>query len=846
MTASTWISAAVGAAGVALIGLYGSNYQLFILATVALTAMVGIGLNILVGLTGQISLGQAAFFAIGAYVVGIATTKYGISFWPALPLAGLVSGLIGTLLAIPALRVRGPYLAMLTIAFGFIVEQVAAEWIGLTGGWNGLSGIDPPSFAGIALAERGIAFLALLLTLLTLLFYVRLSHSAWGQAMRAVRDSETAAQSIGLNPVVVKTAAFTIAAAIAGIAGGVFAVLNSYISPESFPFTQSILFLLVVMIGGAEYAIGPVIGAVIVVLLPELLSSLAQYRLLFVGLLLLLVLRLAPGGFASLLGVGRRLGQAKRDPTGLALPEDVGSRETLDPTYTFEAPKHAGIEARDLAIDFGGVRAVNGLSFAARAGAITSLIGPNGAGKSTALNLICGFYAPETGRILIGDRDITAAKPHAIARVGLARTYQTTQLFGQMSVLDNVIVAVGRGRLRLAALVSQTSRREGHDAARALLAFVGYRGPLDVTAASLPHVDRCLVEIARALALRPSVIALDEPAAGLDHDDTQRLGQLLRKLADAGLAVILVEHDMSLVMAISDHVVVLDAGAKIAEGVAQEVARNPQVLNAYLGEGAARDRKRRQPLGPDAATVLDTRGLASGYGAIPVIREIDIEVRQGELVAVLGANGAGKSTLMRALTGLNRPIGGEVRLLGKRIDGASATGIAGLGLALVPEGRQVFAELSTIDNLRLGGMQLDAASLAAEVERMFVRFPRLEERADRRAGLLSGGEQQMLAIARGLIARPRVLLLDEPSLGLAPLLVGQLYDLIEELRDGGQTILLVDQNAEQALSVADRAYVLQSGRVVRAGTAAELRADETIASTYLGVQAVADGSSSGG
>jgi branched-chain amino acid transport system ATP-binding protein len=829
MTLSTWIGAAAGAALVAMIGLYGSNYQLFILATVALTAMVGIGLNILVGLTGQISLGQAAFFAIGAYVVGIATTKYGLSFWAALPLAGLVSGLIGTLLAIPALRVRGPYLAMLTIAFGFIVEQVAAEWVGLTGGWNGLSGIDPPTFAGVALAERGLAFLALILTLLTLLFYVRLSGSRWGQAMRAVRDSETAAQSIGLNPVVVRTAAFTIAAAIAGIAGGVFAVLNSYISPESFPFTQSILFLLVVMIGGAEYAIGPVIGAVIVMLLPELLSSLAQYRLLFVGLLLLLVLRLAPGGFASLLGRFH-----KRGP-----PEDAPQVAMAIPDFR-SGPPHVGVEADNLSIDFGGVRAVNGLSFAARAGAITSLIGPNGAGKSTALNLICGFYAPDAGRILIGGRDITAAKPHGIARAGLARTYQTTQLFDQMSVLDNVIVALGRGRLRLADLVSQANRRDGADAARALLAFVGYRGPVDVTAASLPHVDRRLVEIARALALRPSVIALDEPAAGLDHDDTQRLGQLLRKLADAGLAVILVEHDMSLVMAISDHVVVLDAGAKIAEGAAQDVARNPQVLKAYLGEGAARDRKRKQLLGADATIVLETRGLASGYGALPVIREIDIEVRQGELVAILGANGAGKSTLMRALAGLNRPVGGEVRLLGNRIDGASATDIAGLGLALVPEGRQVFPELSTIDNLRLGGMRLESAGLEADVERMLVRFPHLRERADRRAGLLSGGEQQMLAIARGLIARPRVLLLDEPSLGLAPLLVGQLYDLIEELRDASHTILLVDQNAEQALSVADRAYVLQSGRIVRAGTAAELRADETIASTYLGVQATVD------
>ena len=243
-----------------------------------------------------------AFYAIGAYVVGILTTKTGIGFWLALPLAGVVAGVAGVLLAVPALRVRGPYLAMVTIAFGFMVEQGAAEWSWLTGGWNGLMGIPAPSIAGAKFAERQIAVLVLVLTVIAFWLYARLEASPWGKAMRAVRDSEVASQSIGLDPTLIRTVAFAISAAVAGLAGAVFASMSDFISPKSFPFFQSILFLLVVMVGGAERVLGPLVGALVVVLLPELLSLLAQYRLLFVGLLLLVVLRLAPDGFVGLIG----------------------------------------------------------------------------------------------------------------------------------------------------------------------------------------------------------------------------------------------------------------------------------------------------------------------------------------------------------------------------------------------------------------------------------------------------------------------------------------------------------------------------------------------------------------
>ncbi len=819
----------VAAATLATLGAFiwrADNYQLYVLALVGLAAIVGVGLNVLVGLSGQISLGHVAFYAIGAYVVGILTTKTAVGFWVALPLAAAVAGVAGALLAIPALRVRGPYLAMVTIAFGFIVEQGAVEWSDLTGGWNGLIGIPTPSLAGHNFAEREIAVFVILLTALAICLFARLEASPWGKAMRAVRDSEVASQSIGLDPTVIRTVAFAISAAVAGFAGGIFAAMSDFISPESFPFFQSILFLLVVMIGGADRVLGPLIGALIVVLVPELLSWLAQYRLLFVGLLLLVVLRLAPDGFVGLIGrfLARpdkgRPAEAKRDvATMLAAAGGRGS-----------------LVVQDLSVSFGGVKAVVDLSFAAEPGRITSIIGPNGAGKSTVLNLASGFYRPDRGSIQLAGREIAGLPSHSVARAGIGRTYQTTQLFGQMSVIDNVLVALRRGRLAIGELLAPDRDPERAALGESLLAFVGYAGSLNRQASALPHVDKRLVEIARALATAPTVLVLDEPAAGLDPGDTRRLGELLRKIAATGVTVLLVEHDMKLVMTVSDHVVVLDAGQKIAEGPPADVARNPLVLKAYLGEQLHAARDRREPLAAGGGTLLATERLSAGYGVLDVIRDIDIEVAKGELVAVLGANGAGKSTLMSALSGLNRPIGGRVLFLGRRIESFATSRIVGEGLVLVPEGRQVFPELSVIDNIRLGAYVRGAPDSEAVSEQLLDRFPLLKSRRDQRAGLLSGGEQQMLAIARGLIARPAVLMLDEPSLGLAPMLVEGLYDLLAELREEGTTILLVDQMAALALSVADRAYVLQSGTIRQGGRATELRGDPAVVQAYLGEQ----------
>jgi len=813
-------------------GVYASfadNYVLYILATVGFYTMVGVGLNVLLGLMGQISLGHVGFYALGAYVVAILTTDAGFGFWFALAAALILTGIVGVLLSIPALRVSGPYLAMVTIAFAFIIEQGAVEWRDLTGGANGLMNIPPVGIMGAKFNELATVYLTIALTALTIFLYWRFADSAWGLAMRAVRDAEVAGQSLGFNPVMIRAAAFGLSAMAAGLAGGLFAPITAFVSPSSFSFFQSILFLLVVIVGGSGTVFGPLVGAMIVVLLPEFLSGLAEYRLLFFGGLLLMVMWLAPEGI---------VGAVKARLRGRAVDDSARTADACPDIETFLRRRDSDmrLSVKNLAISFGGVQAVKGLDFYADSGKVTSIIGPNGAGKTTVLNMIGGFYKPDSGSITLGEDELSGKPSHIVSRSGISRTYQTTQLFGDLTVMENLLIALRRGHLGgpIEALKHVRHHEEACAQCRVILDFVGYKGSMRTLARHLAHVDKRLVEIARSLATRPDVLLLDEPAAGLSAQDTKLLIPLLRKIADAGIVVILVEHDMGLVMEVSDHIIVLDAGTPIATGLPGEIQANEQVREAYLGTGEIIERARKAPLPEDAKVLLKVGGLRAGYGAAPVLQDLTIEVSTGEFIAVLGANGAGKSTLMRSLSGLHRPIEGTVLFIGKDITTWEAHRVSKAGLVLVPEGRQVFPELGVIDNIRLGAYTRRDFDDVTEVEAMLERFPSLRKRQTSRAGLLSGGEQQMLSIARGLVARPQVIMLDEPSLGLAPALIEDLFSVLAELRDEGRTILLVDQMAGLALSVADRGYVLESGVVVHEGNAAELMNDKSIEQAYLG------------
>ncbi|MEE4450791.1 ATP-binding cassette domain-containing protein [Novosphingobium resinovorum] len=813
-TSSFWCLCVLGGVAGALLL---NGYYAFVIGQIALLAIAGIGLNVLIGLSGQFSFGHAAFYAIGAYAVAICTSRGWLPFWLAWPLGVTLAVGVGALLALPALRVKGPYLAMVTIAFGLIAEQTLVEAESLTGGQSGILQIPPLSVLGLALGDRAMAIVAILVAALVMTAYNLLYANGWGQAMRAVRDSENAAASIGISPTLTRVVAFMISAGCCALAGGLSAPLNSFVTPQSFGLNFSILLVLSVVIGGAGSRLGPVMGATVIGLLPELLSSFEAYRILGYAALVLLVLWLAPRGIA---------GAISRAAPDHAAPVNAEAFSSLLPRRHRDALSGCGIGIR-----FGGVRAIDNLDIVVPAGTVTALIGPNGAGKSTVINILGGFYRSDDGERLIGEQVLPPGRPWLSARAGIARTYQTSALFDSMSVEDNVLLAMRKGHL--GKLYGGALNRAAADVrhARALLKTCGFAGATSTCAGDLPHVDRRLVEIARALATDPDILLLDEPAAGLSRTEKRALGDLLREIAGAGIGIGLVEHDMGLVMGVSDRVAVLRTGVLIAQGSPAEIHADPLVREAYLGE---------RRIGGQAATVpkngepcLGTYALHAGYGAVDVLHGIDIEVRPGEAVALLGANGAGKSTLMRVLSGLMTPRSGHLRFDGLQIGALDTRSRVCQGLVLVPEGRQIFPELSVYDNLRLGSYSQPKGA-AARMASILERLPRLATMLDRQAGLLSGGEQQMLAIGRALMSCPRMLLLDEPSLGLSPQMTSDLFDLLKLLRDEGMAMLVVDQMADLAVNLSSRAYILREGRISATGASADIISDKSLEASYFG------------
>jgi ABC-type branched-subunit amino acid transport system ATPase component/ABC-type branched-subunit amino acid transport system permease subunit len=824
--------AAVALAAAAAVPLVTANtYYLFVAMTIGITIVVATGLNILAGASGQVSLGQAGFYALGAYTGAILATRLGLGLWIGLPLAAVVGAAVGVVLALASLRVTGPYLAMVTIAFGIIVEHGLIEWDALTAGFGGIAGIPRPRLGAVELTLPRYYYVVLLAVMGSLALARNLERSPWGRALVAVRESEVAAGSLGLNPYVLRTVAFTLGAAFAGAGGCLYAFLAGFVSPDSFTMQASILFLLVILFGGLGRVTGPVVGAVVLIVLPELLHRFSDYRLILYGALLLGSIYFLPGGVVGALA-GRRRRRA---------PADASIVEPWRPL----SGNGRALHARGLGIHFGGVVALADADLVLTPGTVHGLIGPNGAGKTTLLNLLTGYYRPARGQIRAGSTALEGAPPHRIARAGVGRTFQTTQLFEAMTVVENVEIGLAGQRIgslwaALAGAPSVRAReRRLRAEARGLLAFVGYTGDPDDQARNLPFGHKRLVEIARALGRRPETLLLDEPAAGLSQAEIDGLRDLIARIRAAGTAVLLVGHHMDLVMGASDVVTVLNHGRTIAEGPPSAIQRDPAVLDAYLGERTTAARPA-GPARPSSSTpLLEVAGVAIARGRMEVVHDLSVRVDRGEIVVIIGANGAGKTTTLETVAGLLRPRRGSIRFEGRDIAGRPADWVARHGVALVPEGRLIFPDQTVLDNLRLGAYGR-RGSVADDLERHFARFPILGERRDRPAGALSGGEQQMLAISRALMARPRLLLLDEPSLGLAPRLVREVFEALATLRDEGLTLLIVEQLAEAALAIADRAYVLEQGRIVLQGPAADLLRNETVARAYLGRERAVD------
>jgi branched-chain amino acid transport system ATP-binding protein/branched-chain amino acid transport system permease protein len=566
-----------------------NEYALRLFMLFLIYGVIAVGLNVLVGLTGLVSLGQAGLFALGSYTGAILATRLGFDIVASCIGAAIMSGAFGVLLAYPTVRVKGVYLAVVTIAFGIIVENVAIEWKSLTGGTTGLSSIPRPNVFGIKLS--GFAFygvLAVTLFVFTLLIH-NLKISRYGRTMLAVSQSETASRSLGINPTAMRTLAFVVASVTAGIAGTFYAFLNSYISPDIFTFSDSVRFLLMVILGGAGSTFGPVIGAYILTYLPEYLQQFQLWQTFAYGALLLLVMFALPRGILGTLRlVFDRLRPADPVPNvAEGLPVETTLRHD-------KAVWNAELVANALTVRFGGLSALSNVSLRVKGGEIHALIGPNGAGKSTFVNTISGFYQPDEGRCELDGVELTGRRSLEIARLGLARTFQNTELFGELSVLENVMVGYDQ-RLSYglihALLRTPRMRREELECRRAaigLLGFVGLSQYANEAGRFLPFGLQRRLEIARALAGKPRLLLLDEPAAGLTTQEIDDLEAMVRQIAGLGISVLLIEHHVDLIMALADTVTVLDYGQVIASDRPAAIQNDPRVIEAYFGTSPER------------------------------------------------------------------------------------------------------------------------------------------------------------------------------------------------------------------------------------------------------------------
>ena len=586
-----------------------------------------VGLDLLTGIAGQVSLGQAGFMAIGGYMSAILTVKYHLPTLLGLVIGIAGSALVATVLGLVCGRLRGMYLAITTLAFGILVEAMA-NGLSITGGPSGIGGIPTFSVGGFAFdSDTRFFYLIWALVAVALIGVANFVRSNRGRILRAMHGDQAGARSLGLNVTRAKISVFVISACLASIAGSLYASYFRYLSPDQVGSSESLQLITMLVIGGMGTLFGPLIGVALLTYLPLESQSIANYSMLLTGVLLVLFLRYLPAGiWGGVLEVINRVVPGKKPvaapdvgagPPGSAGIDEVdgiiGTRGAdgtagVDGTAGLDAvpasmnghgspngrqARAPALDVRELTKTFGGVRAVRSVSFTVPAGSLTALIGPNGAGKSTVFNLVTNLYRPDSGEVVLEGKPITNVRPERITSLGLFRTFQTARVFPQLSVLDNVLVGgyrLGRAGYLAQALRLPGCRREERDLdqrARHLLAVMGLADRAEDRAAVLPLAAQKYLELARSLMARPSVVLFDEPGAGMNDAETAELGMILRAIRDTGHTVLVVEHNMSLVMGVCDHVVVMDAGRVIAAGPPSAVSNDPVVIGAYFGAAEA-------------------------------------------------------------------------------------------------------------------------------------------------------------------------------------------------------------------------------------------------------------------
>jgi ABC-type branched-subunit amino acid transport system ATPase component/ABC-type branched-subunit amino acid transport system permease subunit len=812
----------------------GTTYS--IATEILIFSLLAMAFNILLGYGGLLSFGHGAFFGIGAYAA--AMTHVHLTKGMAVPI------LVGTVAAIGAgagigfllMRKRGVYFSLLTLAFTQMFFYIVYRATAITGGENGIGGIERSTLPGFDLT-RPLPYYYLVAAIVgvAIVLVWRLVHSPFGRVLLATRENERRANCVGYDPKRYKLIAFTISCGLAGLAGTLHAFLLNFVYPETLHVSFSGEIVAMTLVGGMRNFFGPVVGAVFFIFARDTLSSYTENWMVFFGVVFMAFILFSPNGIVGVAQSLRdRLRSRGRAPGAAAAPAMAagGSGASDGEAAGAPVPRAIGepiLTTHGLVKRFGALAAVDGVDLTVRKGELHSIIGPNGAGKTTFFNALFGILESDAGEAQFKGERITGLRPDQIVARGISRSFQIISVFQELSVLENVRIAVQARSPHRFDLLSRAENLTGLvEEARGIIGLVGLAGKEAMTASSLSHGDQRLLEIGIALATAPEVLLLDEPLAGLSPRERLRVADLIRRLAER-VTVVLIEHDIDQVLALSDRITVLHQGRVIAEGTPAEIQKDRQVQEAYLGGLKVSEVEHRAA--PSAAPLLRVERINTFYGKSHILHDVSLEVREGEVVCFLGRNGAGKTTTLSSIMGTAPPRSGGIAFREQSIAGAPPEEIGRLGIGLVPQGRRIFPNLTVMENLliarRNGHGRWDPESV-------FGLFPKLEQLKTRRGEHLSGGELQMLAIARALMGNPQLLLLDEPFEGLAPAVVEGVWRALAQIR-GTMTLLLVEQNADLALALGDRAYVINNGQIEHSGGSHALMHDHDMRKKLLGV-----------
>jgi ABC-type branched-subunit amino acid transport system ATPase component/ABC-type branched-subunit amino acid transport system permease subunit len=820
------------AAAVALIALpFAMRLLGLTLNTASLVVILSIsamGLNLLVGFTGLTSFGHGAWFGIGAYAAGL-IQKHWLPGQIALPilLSMLFVAALSTVVGLLILRRRGVYFSLLTLALAALCYSIAFRWTEVTGGEDGLGGLTRGSIGPVNLDDSLAYYVVVALIGFAALYaLLRVTRSPFGHVLVAIRENQVRAAFQGYPVERYKLVAFVISAVTTGLGGALLGFQTYLVSADAVSVVFSGELLAMVVIGGMHHILGPTLGVLFYILFRELFSIWTSNWLLWFGLVFVGFVLFSPDGLVGIYGKIKR--RWRPPPEESAAMSRRRIYEGLPLPAFLQPPPGGGavLEVTGVSRNFGGIRAVANASLDVRAKEIHGLIGPNGAGKTTLFNLISGLFAPTTGTVKLLGRPIHGLAPDRICQMGLSRSFQITNLFRGLSVYENLRLSLqARHPARFNVWRDIDRYPEIHAETSELVRYLGLEGIEDIAGGNLSYGGQRLLDMGIALGSKPQILLLDEPLAGLAAAERERVSNLITGIA-RNLPVLIVEHDIDRVLGFSQRVTVMNQGEVLMAGTPDEVRGDRRVQEVYTGTGTP-------PVAPrskDATRereILRFEGVDAFYGKSHILNAATLDVREGEIVALLGRNGAGKSTLLKTLAGLVEPAAGRIEFDGRQIAGLPAPDIARLGIGYVPQGRGLFAGMTVAENLALGRLARSSdgsTGVAWSEDTILQQFPRLKERMGIHADYLSGGEQQMLAVARALSGNVKLLLLDEPFEGLAPTIVQELFQVFDRLRSQ-ISIIIVEHNLDLVLALSDRVFALERGAVFHSGPSAPLLND---------------------